>query len=58
MTLEDPSAEFGVSRERVCQIEVRAFKKVQSAHEIGLRQARAGRNGAAGVIECRLRIRE
>jgi RNA polymerase sigma-32 factor len=31
MTLEDLSAEFGVSRERVRQIEVRAFEKVQSA---------------------------
>jgi RNA polymerase sigma-32 factor len=31
MTLEDLSTEFGVSRERVRQIEVRAFEKVQSA---------------------------
>jgi RNA polymerase sigma-32 factor len=31
MTLEDLSAEFGVSRERVRQIEVRAFEKVQNA---------------------------
>ena len=31
VTLEDLSAEFGVSRERVRQIEVRAFEKVQSA---------------------------
>ena len=31
MTLEDLSAEFGVSRERVRQIEVRAFEKVQKA---------------------------
>jgi len=31
MTLEDLAAEFGVSRERVRQIEVRAFEKVQSA---------------------------
>src|SRR2546427_7670127 len=31
MTLEDPAPEFGVSRERVRQIEVRAFEKVQSA---------------------------
>jgi RNA polymerase sigma-32 factor len=30
-TLEDLSAEFGVSRERVRQIEVRAFEKVQKA---------------------------
>src|ERR1700694_2019521 len=31
MTLEDLAAEFGVSRERVRQTEVRAFEKVQSA---------------------------
>src|ERR1700712_464759 len=31
MTLEDLAAEFGVSRERVRQIERRAFEKVQSA---------------------------
>jgi RNA polymerase sigma-32 factor len=30
-TLEDLSAEFGVSRERIRQIEVRAFEKVQRA---------------------------
>ena len=31
MTLEDLASEFGVSRERVRQIEVRAFEKVQKA---------------------------
>ena len=31
ITLEELSAEFGVSRERVRQIEVRAFEKVQQA---------------------------
>ena len=31
LTLEELSAEFGVSRERVRQIEVRAFEKVQEA---------------------------
>jgi RNA polymerase sigma-32 factor len=31
VTLEDLAAEFGVSRERVRQIEVRAFEKVQRA---------------------------
>jgi RNA polymerase sigma-32 factor len=31
VTLEDLSAEFGISRERVRQIEVRAFEKVQEA---------------------------
>ena len=30
-TLEDLSTEFGVSRERIRQIEVRAFEKVQKA---------------------------
>ena len=30
-TLEDLSAQFGVSRERIRQIEVRAFEKVQKA---------------------------
>jgi RNA polymerase sigma-32 factor len=31
VTLEELSEEFGVSRERVRQIEVRAFEKVQKA---------------------------
>jgi RNA polymerase sigma-32 factor len=31
ITLEDLSTEFGVSRERVRQIEVRAFEKIQDA---------------------------
>ena len=31
ITLEDLSVEFGVSRERIRQIEVRAFEKVQKA---------------------------
>jgi RNA polymerase sigma-32 factor len=31
ITLEDLSTEFGISRERVRQIEVRAFEKVQQA---------------------------
>jgi RNA polymerase sigma-32 factor len=31
MTLEELSEEFGISRERVRQIEVRAFEKVQDA---------------------------
>jgi len=36
ITLEDLSEEFGVSRERVRQIEVRAFEKVQSAVRAGV----------------------
>jgi len=31
LTLEDLSQEFGVSRERIRQIEVRTFEKVQKA---------------------------
>jgi RNA polymerase sigma-32 factor len=38
MTLEDLSTEFGVSRERVRQIEVRAFEKVQEAVKKNLEQ--------------------
>ncbi|HEX2137422.1 MAG TPA: RNA polymerase sigma factor RpoH [Microvirga sp.] len=41
MTLEDLSAEFGVSRERVRQIEVRAFEKVQEAVKKNLAQLEA-----------------
>jgi RNA polymerase sigma-32 factor len=41
VTLEDLAAEFGVSRERVRQIEVRAFEKVQKAvkHSVAAMQA-------------------
>ncbi len=35
ITLEELSGEFGVSRERVRQIEVRAFEKVQEAVKKG-----------------------
>jgi RNA polymerase sigma-32 factor len=42
MTLEELSAEFGISRERVRQIEVRAFEKVQDAvKDAAKRQAQA-----------------
>jgi len=41
-TLEDLSAEFNVSRERVRQIEVRAFEKIQKAVQ------KAARSGAPG----------
>jgi RNA polymerase sigma-32 factor len=37
ITLEELSTEFGVSRERVRQIEVRAFEKVQEAVKKGAR---------------------
>ncbi|HVG52049.1 MAG TPA: RNA polymerase sigma factor RpoH [Xanthobacteraceae bacterium] len=36
VTLEDLASEFGVSRERVRQIEVRAFEKVQKAVKTGI----------------------
>ena len=36
MTLEDLSDEFDISRERVRQIEVRAFEKVQAAVRAGV----------------------
>jgi RNA polymerase sigma-32 factor len=42
VTLEDLSAEFSISRERVRQIEVRAFEKVQLAV-----QAAAGKTSGA-----------
>nr|HMN87730.1 sigma-70 family RNA polymerase sigma factor [Bauldia sp.] len=38
VTLEELSAEFGVSRERVRQIEVRAFEKVQKAVKKGAKE--------------------
>jgi RNA polymerase sigma-32 factor len=41
-TLEDLSAEFGVSRERIRQIEVRAFEKVQKAVQKAARAHAAG----------------
>jgi len=43
ITLEDLSTEFGVSRERVRQIEVRAFEKVQAAVKAGVAQAQLPR---------------
>jgi RNA polymerase sigma-32 factor len=39
VTLEELSAEFGVSRERVRQIEVRAFEKVQAAVKASVARA-------------------
>ena len=41
-TLEDLSAQFGVSRERIRQIEVRAFEKVQKAVKQAAKSAEAG----------------
>ncbi|ACK51238.1 RNA polymerase, sigma 32 subunit, RpoH [Methylocella silvestris BL2] len=42
MTLEALSDEFDISRERVRQIEVRAFEKVQSAVKAGVARVEAG----------------
>jgi RNA polymerase sigma-32 factor len=42
-TLEDLSSEFGVSRERIRQIEVRAFEKVQRAVQSAAQADDAGR---------------
>lgn len=44
ITLEDLSGEFGVSRERVRQIEVRAFEKVQKSMQTATLEAARGRN--------------
>jgi RNA polymerase sigma-32 factor len=45
-TLEDLSEEFGVSRERIRQIEVRAFEKVQAAVQKAARRDEAATAGA------------
>ncbi len=52
ITLEELSAEFGVSRERVRQIEVRAFEKVQAAVKAGVAKAQAP-SGAAPALPAR-----
>ncbi len=52
ITLEELSAEFGVSRERVRQIEVRAFEKVQAAVKAGVAKAQAP-GGAAPALPAR-----
>jgi RNA polymerase sigma-32 factor len=50
VTLEELSGEFGISRERVRQIEVRAFEKVQAAVKAGLARIEAGASPAAGAL--------
>ena len=47
-TLEELSTEFGVSRERIRQIEVRAFEKVQKAVQ---KAAKASESAATGMPE-------
>jgi RNA polymerase sigma-32 factor len=49
VTLEDLSQEFGVSRERIRQIEVRAFEKVQKAVKAAAVKALAPKPQLAGV---------
>jgi RNA polymerase sigma-32 factor len=50
ITLEDLSTEFGVSRERVRQIEVRAFEKVQAAVKAGVARAQIPHLKAAAAL--------
>ena len=49
ITLEELSAEFGVSRERVRQIEVRAFEKVQEAVKAGVAKAQLPKRRVAAL---------
>jgi RNA polymerase sigma-32 factor len=51
VTLEDLAVEFGVSRERVRQIEVRAFEKVQKAvkNRVAAMEAPVGRSTPAAA---------
>ncbi len=51
VTLEDLAVEFGVSRERVRQIEVRAFEKVQKSvkNRVAAMEAPAGRGAPAAA---------
>jgi RNA polymerase sigma-32 factor len=48
-TLEDLSEEFGVSRERIRQIEVRAFEKVQAAVQKAARRDEAAAGASTAV---------
>ena len=51
ITLEDLSDEFDISRERVRQIEVRAFEKVQAAVKTGVARIEATVPPRAGLLE-------
>jgi RNA polymerase sigma-32 factor len=53
ITLEELSAEFGVSRERVRQIEVRAFEKVQAAVKAGVARAHAPKRSTPPALPAR-----
>ena len=50
VTLEELSTEFGVSRERVRQIEVRAFEKVQAAVKADIARAQIPANRTAAAL--------
>ena len=49
VTLEELSGEFGISRERVRQIEVRAFEKVQAAVKAGLARIESASGSPAAL---------
>ena len=53
ITLEELSTEFGVSRERVRQIEVRAFEKVQAAVKAGVARAQLPKRRAPPALPAR-----
>jgi len=53
ITLEELSTEFGVSRERVRQIEVRAFEKVQAAVKAGVAKAQLPKRSAPAALPAR-----
>ncbi len=53
ITLEELSTEFGVSRERVRQIEVRAFEKVQEAVKAGVAKAKLPKRAAPAALPAR-----
>jgi RNA polymerase sigma-32 factor len=53
ITLEELSAEFGVSRERVRQIEVRAFEKVQAAVKAGVAKAQLPKKREPAALPAR-----
>ncbi len=53
ITLEELSTEFGVSRERVRQIEVRAFEKVQAAVKAGVAKAQLPKRSTPPALPAR-----
>jgi RNA polymerase sigma-32 factor len=53
ITLEELSTEFGVSRERVRQIEVRAFEKVQAAVKAGVAKAQLPKSSSPAALPAR-----